>query len=68
MWGCRVESLTKTAKPGRSYTTSRFDSPSQPSLHALGLKTVEELVAHESNLMVFKSFHGMGPHYMSNFL
>ena len=35
-------------------------------MHRLGWKTIEELIAHESKLMVFKSLHGLAPQYMSD--
>ena len=39
---------------------------SVPLLYELEWKTVEELVAHESNMMVFISLHGMGSRYTSS--
>ena len=35
-------------------------------MHRLGWKTIEEVIAHESELMVFKSIHGLAPQYMSD--
>ena len=35
-------------------------------MRRLGWKTIVELVAHESKLMVFKSIHGLAPQYMSD--
>ena len=32
----------------------------------LGWKATEELIDHESKLMVFKSIHGLAPQYMSD--
>ena len=33
----------------------------------LGWKKIEELIARESKLMVFKSIHGLAPQYMDDF-
>ena len=35
-------------------------------MRRLGWKTIEELIAHESEFMVFKSIHGLDPQYMSD--
>ena len=35
-------------------------------MRRLGWKTIEELIAHESELLVFKSIHGLAPQYMSD--
>ena len=35
-------------------------------MRRLGWKTIEELIAHASELMVFKSIHGLAPQYMSD--
>ena len=35
-------------------------------MRRLGWKTIEELIAHESELMVFKSIHGLALQYMSD--
>ena len=35
-------------------------------MRRLDWKTIEELIAHESEFMVFKSIHGLAPQYMSD--
>ena len=35
-------------------------------MRRLGWKTIEELIAHESEVMVFKSIEGLAPQYMSD--
>ena len=35
-------------------------------MHRLGWKTIGELIAHESEVMVFKSIHGLAPQFMSD--
>ena len=47
-------------------TNSSFDAPGIPLVLRLGWKTIEELIAHESELMVFKSIHGLAPQYMGD--
>ena len=45
-------------------TNSSFDAPSNPLFQILGWKTIEELIAEEAKMMVFKSVNDFGPHYM----
>ena len=47
-------------------TNSSCDAPKIPLVCRLGWKTIEELIAHESELMVFKSAHGLAPQYTSD--
>ena len=35
-------------------------------MRRLGWKAIEELIDHESKLMVSKSIHGLAPQYMSD--
>ena len=53
-------------RAARIITNSSFDAPDIPLVRSLGWKTIEELIAHESELMVFKSIHGLAPDYMSD--
>ena len=71
MWGCcgvteknHLQKLQNRA--ARIITNSSFDAPGIPLVRRLGWKTIEELIAHESELMVFKSIHGLAPQYMSD--
>ena len=43
--------------------STSFDAPSQPLIKELGWRTIDELIANESNIMVFKSLHGLAPQY-----
>ena len=47
-------------------TGSRYDAPGLPLVKRLGWKTIDELISSESNIMFFKSLHGLAPQYMSN--
>ena len=47
-------------------TGSRYDAPGLPLVKRLGWKSIDELISSESNIMVFKSLHGLAPQYMSN--
>ena len=53
-------------RAARIIKNSSFNAPGIPLLRRLGWKTIEELIAHESELMVFKSIHGLAPQYMSD--
>ena len=71
MWGCcgiseknQLQKLQNRA--ARIITNSSFDAPGIPLVRRLGWKTIEELIAHESELMVFKSIHGLAPDYISD--
>ena len=71
VWGCcgvtekhHLQKLQNRA--ARILTNSSFDAPGLPLVRRLGWKTIEELIAHESELMVFKSIHGLAPQYMSD--
>ena len=72
MWSCcgvteknHLQKLQNRA--ARIKTNNSFDAPDIPLVRRLGLKTSEELIAHESELMVFKSINGLAPQYMSDF-
>ena len=41
-----------------------FDVPEKPLARRLGWKTIEELIVHESELVVFKSLQGLAPQYI----
>ena len=69
VWGCcglteikRLQKLQNRA--ARIVSGSSFDAPSQPLIKELGWRTIGELIASESNIMVFKSIHGLAPQYM----
>ena len=71
VWGCRgvteenhLQKLQNRA--ARIITIDSFDAPGISLLRRLGWKTVEEFIAHESELMVFKSLHGLAPQYVSD--
>ena len=71
VWGCcgltEINRLLKLQnRAARIITGSRFDSPGQPLVKRLSWKTIDELINSESNIMVFKSLHGLAPPYMRN--
>ena len=71
VWGCcgltEINQLQKLQnRAARIITGSRFDAPGLPLVKSLGWKTIDELISSESNIMVFKSLHGLAPQYMSN--
>ena len=45
---------------------SSFDAPSKPLLQKLDWKTIVELIADETKMIVFKSLNDSGPQYMHN--
>ena len=47
-------------------TNSSYDAPSKPLLQKLEWKTIVELIADETEMMVFKSLNDFGPQYMHN--
>ena len=66
MWGCcgvaeknHLQKLQNRA--ARILKNSSFDAPGIPLVRRLGWKTTEEPIAHESELMVLKSIHGLAP-------
>ena len=71
VWGCcgltEINQLQKLQnRAARIVTGSSFDAPGRPLIKKLGWKTIEELIASESNIMVFKSLHELAPPYMCN--
>ena len=42
-------------------TDNSFDAPGIPLVRRLGWKPIEDLIAHESELMVFESIYGLAP-------
>ena len=50
----------------RIVTGSSSDAPGRPLIKELGWKNIDELIAIESNIMVFKSLHELTPQYMCN--
>ena len=71
VWGCcgvtEENDLQKLQnRAARIITIDSFDAPGIPLLRRLGWKTVEEFIAHELELMVFKSLHGLAPQYVSD--
>ena len=71
VWGCcgltEINHLQKLQnQAARIITGSHFDAPGLPLVKRLGWKTMDELIINESNIMVFKSLHGLAPQYMSN--
>ena len=71
VWGCcgltEINRLVKLQnRAAHIITGSRFDSPGLPLVKRLDWKTIDELINSESNIMVFKSLHGLAPPYMRN--
>ena len=70
-WGCcgkidlnQLQKLQNRA--ARIVTNSHYDAPRKPLFHKIGWKSIEELLADETKLMVFKSLNDLGPKYMYN--
>ena len=71
VWGCsgltEINQLQKLQnRAARIVTGSSFDAPGRPLIKRLGWKTIDVLIASESNIMVFKSLHELAPWYMCN--
>ena len=71
VWGCcgvtEINQLQKLQNSAaRIVTGSSFDAPGMPLIKKLDWKTIDELIATESNIMVFKSLHELAPQYMCN--
>ena len=71
VWGCcgvtersHLQKLQNRA--ARLITNNSFDAPGIPSVRRLGWKTIEELIAHESELRAFKSINALAPQYMND--
>ena len=69
VWGCacstELNQLQKLQnRAARIITDSSFDTPSRPPIDQLGWKTIEQLIASESKIMVFKSLHELAPQYL----
>ena len=55
------------SRAARIVTASSFNpAPGLPLINKLGWKTIDELIASDSNIMVFKSLHELAPQYMCN--
>ena len=52
----------------RIITGSNYDTPSRPLINHLVLKTIEDLIKHEYQIMVFKSRNGLAPNTSSIYL
>ena len=71
VWGCdgstEINQLQKLQhRAARILTNSSFGTPSRPLIDMLGFKTIEQLIADESKIMVFKSLHELAPPYLCN--
>ena len=69
VWGCcgltKIKRLQKPEnRAARIVSGSSFDTPSQPLIKELGWRTIDELITSESNIIVFKSIHGLARQYM----
>ena len=45
-------------------SNSKFDAPSRPLIERLGWKTIDKLIAEESNTKVYKSLNDLAPQYL----
>ena len=68
VWGCcggtevnRLQKLQNHA--ARIVTDSSFDARGQPLSKRLGWEALDELIANECNIMIFKSLHELAPKY-----
>ena len=74
VWGsCGKTEATKATKAtklqnraARIVTNSSYDAPSKPLLQKLEWKTIVELIANETKMMVFKSLNDFGTQYILN--
>ena len=68
VWGCCGASEKSTCRSCKAelQENSSFNVPGIPLVRRVGWKTIEELIAHESELMVFISIHGLAPQYMGD--
>ena len=69
VWGCcgktalnQLEKLQN--RTAIIVTNSSDDAPSKPLLHKLEWKSIQELIADETKMMVFKSINDFGPKYL----
>ena len=70
-WGCcgvTEKNHLQKLQVATILTNSSFDTPGIPSVRKLSWKKIVELIVHESELMVFKSMHGLAPQYMGDLL
>ena len=72
VWGCdgstEINQLQKLQhRAAIILTNSGFGTPSRLLVDMLGFKTIEQLIADESNIMVFKSLHELAPPYLCDF-
>ena len=54
----------RTAINFKILTNSSFGTPSRLLVDMLGFKTIEQLIADESKILVFKSLHDLAPPYL----
>ena len=52
------------SRAARAVTNISYDAPSKPLLHKLEWKIIQQLIADETKMMVFKSINDFGPKYM----
>ena len=69
LWGaCGLMEKTRLQKfqnrAARSVTSSKFDAPSRPLIERLGWKTIDKLIAEESNTIVYRSLNDLAPQYL----
>ena len=69
VWRCagstEINQLQKLQhRAARILTNSSFDTPSRLLIDILGFKTIEQLIADESKIMVFKFLHDLAPPYL----
>ena len=69
VWGvCGITEIQQLQKlqnrAARLITGSNYDTPSRPLINYLSWKTIEDLIQHESQIMVFKSWNGLVPQYL----
>ena len=71
VWGCCGVTEKKTCRncktePQELQQITALMLQAYLLVRKLGWKIIEELIAHESELMLFRSIHGLAPHYMSD--
>ena len=71
VWGCRGKTEINRLQKSQNravwiITSSKSDTPCNPPLLSLGLKSVQEIIDFNTNSMVFKSINGLAACYLSD--
>ena len=64
----KLPNLSLQNRAARILTNSSFDTPSRLLIDRLGGKTIDQLIAEESKIMVYKSIHEVALQYLRDLL